>query len=266
MEEEESKLIIQGKGRASIKTKEISLLPEMSEKNIKLLISNAYKKGYDSLTLRLYSPKELSKIEKILQDLIGFEIIDISSDNILIKSVALDLEEEYQHLFRKSVYLCNENMDLILGDIKKGSYPHGDTIKENRRMITRYTDYVKRVLNKKRNQEIAFDYLITRDVEKVSNELSYLYAYLEECTPAVDKMTRAYLEMVFTVFRNLLTNYFKQDLRYIEEFIQKKDQFIFKDFYKSLKNKHLDHTILHHAANILRRCSDMVGPFYGKYL
>ena len=111
-----------------------------------------------------------------------------------------------------------------------------------------------------------FEFLIVRDVEKISNELYYLYHYLSSHKPKVDKVSLDYLQFAFRSFEQLLDHYFRKDTAYLEQFMKEKDTFLFEELDKLLHHKKINMNIIHHSANIIRRCQDMVGPFYGRYL
>ncbi|MFH1669270.1 MAG: hypothetical protein ABIA62_05055 [Candidatus Woesearchaeota archaeon] len=264
--EDGSKLIVSGHGTAEKRSIDI-VVPTGRKQIIRSMISNTYKKGYDVINVRC-EQADLKLIESAVQNLMGYEIIDVTAKGVTIKNVSEGLEAEYSNLFRKSFFLCKENIRKMREDINKGSYDRSAEVQEYRDLVTKYTDYCKRLLIKlKRNEDFAiFEYMVLWTVEKTSNELNYIYRYLAKARPKVNKVTFGNLDAAFTMFENLVTSYFKETTDYIQKFTKEKDKFMYEDLPALSARKDVDHYLLHCAANIVRRCHDMTGPFYGRFL
>ena len=187
---------------------------------------------------------------------------------MLIKNVSVELEQEYLNLLRKSFFLCKENIKIIVEDIKQNKYPNKEKVQEYRDLVTKYTDYCKRIIvkNQKQKDYEMFAYLIVWNLEKMSNEFNYLYRYLADFQPKVDKNTVKHLAMSFRMFEQIMEHYFKKDVSYLRLFSKVKDQFMYKELEKLLHSKKLNPNIMHRVANIVRRCNDIMGPFCGRYL
>jgi phosphate uptake regulator len=266
VQEEESKLIVLGKGTPD-KYKTSITLEKASKHFVHEVIANLYKKGYDEIKVEFDKPDTLKIIEEVVNELLGFEIVDVKSKKITIKNISTTLEEEYLNLFRKCYLLCKQNFQKTIADIKKESYSNLSEIERYRFMLLRYINYCDRVLLKhKRNEDfMVFEYLTIYALEKIANEIYYLYSYLNSYNPKVDNLTFNHLQTTFSSFEKLFANYFKGDMKSLKEFAKEKDQFFMKDFDKLIENKKTDSHIIHRISNIMRRCQDAVGPFYGRY-
>ena len=266
IQEEESKLIILGKGTPE-KYKINITLEKASKHFIHELIGNLYKKGYDEINIKFDNPETLRIVEEVVNELLGFEIVDVKNSEITIKNVSTTLEDEYLNLFKKCFLLCKQNFQRTIADVEKKSYTNISEIERYRFMLLRYVNYCERVLLKYKKNEnfMVFEYLVIYALEKISNEIFYLYFYLNTYNPKIDVLTLNHLKKTFTLFEQLFSNYFKANIKNIKEFSKEKDKFFIKDFDKLIENKNTNHLIIHRISNIMRRCQDAVGPFYGRY-
>ena len=267
VEEAEDKLIIGGKGAGKRKTIKVNI-PATSKSLAKSIISNAYKKGYDIIEVIYEDDTTPKMIEKIVHELMGYEIMDKKKHILTIKNISIELEEEYDNFFRKTFYLCLENISIIKKEIKNSTFQSKHDIEETRDLITKYTDYCKRIISKNKRQEetAVFEYLMIWTVEKISNEIIYLYRYLYTYQPKLNKEDIAYLEMAFHLFETIMDHYFKKNVAYLQHFGKEKDDFLHKTFDELMAKPSVNKAVLHRAGAIVRRCHDLVGPFYGKFL
>jgi phosphate uptake regulator len=266
VQEEDSKLIIFGRG-APDKYKTSITLEKASKHFIHELIGNLYKKGYDEIKVGFDKPDTLKIIEEVVNELLGFEIVDIKNKKITIKNVSTTLEDEYLNLFKKCFLLCKQNFQRTITDIEKKSYLNLSEIERYRFMLLRYVNYCQRVLLKHKRSEsfMVFEYLVINSLEKISNEIYYLYSYLDHYNPQIDQSSLDHLKKTFYLFEELFSNYFKENIKAIRVFSKEKEKFFLKEFDKLIENKKTDHHVIHRISNIMRRCQDAVGPFYGRY-
>ncbi len=267
LDEDNNQLILKGKGQGKRQTIKVNI-PHSTRSLTKSIISNAYKKGYDIIEVTYEDDSTAKVIEKVVHDLMGHEIMDKKSHFLIIKNISTELEEEYDNIFRKSFFLCKENMAIIKEEIKELSFQRLEEVQETRNLITKYTDYCKRIITKNRrnNETSMFEYIIIWTLEKISNEINYLYRYLHTNAPKLNKEDIKSLNLAFHLFDNIMVHYFKKDVSYLHEFSKEKDQFLHERFDKLITSKSVNQVVLHRAGNIVRRCQDIVGPFYGSYL
>ncbi|MBI2572941.1 AbrB/MazE/SpoVT family DNA-binding domain-containing protein [Candidatus Woesearchaeota archaeon] len=268
IEEEENRLVVAGKGALRRNEITLTLSRSMPIHLMKIKLSNAYKKGYDIIQVHFEDHSIFKEIENLTRNLIGFEVVDVADKKCTLRNISVEMESEYELLFKKSFYLLKENMRKIGEDLVTNSFKRGNEVHEYREIITRYADYVKRIFNKnlRFRDTCIFEYLIVRDLEKISNEVDYLYHYLESSSIKSSEKTRAIVTSIFQTVDELFSSYFKKDISYLEMFAKRKDHFMNKELLALLKDPKIDHHVVLRCAKMMRRCQDIVGPFYAVYL
>ena len=266
--EKNNGLLVQGKGTPPHSSTLVTIPKNATAKIVSFMITNAYKKGYDVINVKYQDQKIVPIIEKTVNGLLGHELIDIQNGKVTVKNVSLELEEEYQTLFRKSFYLYKENMRKLQEDLKNHSFTRLPELEEYKSLITKYTHHAKRALNKNQRDRntFVFEFLVIRDFEKLTNEVLYIYRHLSRQKHKVDLKTQRVLIHTLHIATELMKHYFKKDTSYLPTLIRAKDAFLFTELPGLLQDKKTNHVVLHHAANIMRRCSDISGPFYVLFL
>ncbi|MFC1722943.1 AbrB/MazE/SpoVT family DNA-binding domain-containing protein [Nanoarchaeota archaeon] len=266
IQEDESRLIVVGKGALTEKETRLKVV-KAPKWFIHNKIANAYKKGYDLIRIDIGPGVSFKTIEFAAAHLMGHALMDMSKEKAVIKNISLELEEEYPNLFRKSFYICKQNIRTILDDIKRQKYDNFEDVHDYAVLVRKYTDFVKRVINKNKGREdyAVFEYLSVWCLEKVSFELDYLYRYLHRYKPKVNKATLDGLKRSFSIFETMIDHYFKKDVSHLVKFWKEKEKFFDVDFDKLMQRSDVNHNILHRASVIMMRCEDMVGPFHGRY-
>lgn len=235
--------------------------------NLKSVISNAYKKGYDKITISYTDETILKDIQKVVDSLLGVEIVSSNKKQCEIKNIAQELESEFKQIFKKSFILLLELSQDIFSYLKEKDVNKWDDISYKKETITRHTDFCKRVLNKyKRHEsETIFEYLIVWGIEKIANEYRYIYYYYINHSPK--NLSSAMFDF-FKKTNELLGSYYhayyEKNTKKVELLAKNKDNLLFKKYYNLQKKMTSeDQPVLHHLANIIRRVWDISGPFYG---
>jgi hypothetical protein len=264
--DEGDQLIIKGEGESPERIITVEIPPESTFALLKTIIANAYKKGYDVIKVKYSKQEQLSQIELSVSELIGHEILGINNKVVIIRSVAKDLDREYQNLVKKSFYLIKENINKVIVDIKENNFNRESEIKEFRLLVLKYTDYCKRIINRNMKSKDTHysEYLIVWTLEKISKIVHYLYQYLENKKTKVSEKTLESIEFSFDIFVNLYGYYFKNDLSYLPKFSIIKDKFMYDELFNKLNDREQDAVLIYYAASIIARCQDLPGHFYSK--
>jgi len=135
---------------ASPMQKKMSAKIDISEFDIALekVVYSLYKKGYDEIELYSKNPKILSKIYRIVLELvIGFEVVGQSASRITIKSVAAMDVTEFDALLRRTWLLLHAMGEGILDCYMKGDRSL-EPFRQMEATNNRYTGFCRRLLNK----------------------------------------------------------------------------------------------------------------------
>jgi phosphate uptake regulator len=237
--------------------------------HLKSIISNAYKKGYDTIILDFDDDTVLKDIQKIVDTLMGIEIISKGKSGCEIRNIAETFESEMDNLLKNAFIAVLEMANEILECIKNNDKTKREDIIYKKEFITKYTDLCKRILNKHKKNEMTmvFQYLIIWSLEKIANEYKYIYNYFVDYKVSrVSKQTLDYFTDTNKVLNTFYEAYYRKDHKKIWDISQKKDEMLYKRYY-GLQSKipPREQPIVHHLAIIVRRHGDMSGPFHGMF-
>ena len=237
---------------------------------IRSIISNSYKKGYDVINLKFEEPNIIVTIQKVVDGLLGYEIVEQGQGYCIIKNVAPGLETEFESMLKKSFFMTLTMGEICLKDIQDKELKNYEEIRQMKDNITKFTNFCKRLTNKtKKNLDSnSFAYLIIWSLEKIANEYKYIYRYSSKYAQIQSsKKTLDYFKNTNQLLRLYFDGFYKKENKIIKNITTLKDQYLYQDFYDILKQtKHLDSVVIHHLANIIRRVYDMTGPYFGIYL
>jgi len=235
--------------------------------HLKSIISNAYKKGYDVIILEYDDESILKDIQKLVDSLLGVEIVSRSKNQCEIKNIAKELESEFENVLKNSFILLMEMSNEVFNDIKDTRVDRKEDMSYKKYTITKYTDFCKRLLNKHRKNKtnMVFGYLIVWNLEKIANEYKYIYDYWVNFSPKnFSKHMFDFFEKVNKLLSLYYQAFYEKDNRKIEQVGKMKDELLFGIYYEiQTKLKKDDCPVMHYLANITRRLWDMCGPFYG---
>lgn len=142
------------------------------------LIYSVYKKGYDEIEIYSSDPKQISKIQKIVLELVvGFEIFRQTRQSCVIKRVMEINASEFDPLIRRTFLLLHSMQEGILKCILDGDKKALRSFRDMETMNNRYTGFCRRLLNKKgygdyKNEKIL--YCMVEYLEKVADEYKFM--------------------------------------------------------------------------------------------
>lgn len=82
-------------------------------------VLQAYKKGYDEIKINFNSPKTIKNMMRVLQILVGFEVIEQSENSILLKNIAQKLDENVQKILDRTISLTLKFTDDLFEGLKE---------------------------------------------------------------------------------------------------------------------------------------------------
>ena len=243
-------------------------LKETTYSYLKSVISNAYKKGYDRVFIEYENENVLKGVQKAVDSLLGIEIVSKSKNECEIRNISRELEAEFDSILKNSVILLIEMSQQVFTDVKNNYTGNSENIYYNKEVITKYTDFCKRILNKyRKNEEVmVFEYLIVWSLEKIANEYQYLYNYCIKSFPIkLSPQTLSFFRETNELLELYSQALLEKNIKKIEILSRVKDRLLFKEYYQSLSRvKVKELPIMHHLANIVRRLWDSSGPLHGR--
>lgn len=266
MEENGPVLEIFSKKGISLGEKRIKI-SKASYSYLKSIITHAYRKGYNRIILEFDDEEILFEIQKIVDSLMGNEIISRNKTHCEIINVSKELEEEFDSLVKNSFIMLMENSKDTLEDLSKSKLTGYESLSSKNLIITKYTDFCKRILNKHARNDInvIYQYQIIWNLEKISNEYKYIYRYcVENGIKKPSKELLSYLEETNKLLLLYYQAYYEKNMNKLKELANKKDDLLYGTFYPLLKKLPKDELgAIHHMSIIIRRLWDMSGPLIG---
>ncbi|MBT3813892.1 hypothetical protein HOE37_05305 [Candidatus Woesearchaeota archaeon] len=242
-------------------------IKKSTDSNIRAIIGNIYKKGYDKIIFHYEDESALREIQSVVDWLLGIEVVSRRKKECEVRNIAMQLESEFDDILKNSFILLLELSEEIFYSLKNKEFSQLEEIHHKAKVITKYTDFCKRILNKHRNNQesMIFEYLVVWNLEKISNQYRYIYQFCSK--HSVQKVSKATLQFFEEVNKALLLFYqafYEKNNKKIEEISKIKDQLLFHTYYDLRKKLSPDeHIIVSHLVNIMRKLWDISGPFYG---
>jgi phosphate uptake regulator len=186
VEEESNKLIISTD--ESVKLSKVSIdVTKLDRTSFLLYIQSLYRFGYSEIEILFDKPQTIyyrlgeevsvsKTIHKIVNRLIGAEIIEEEKDRILIKHIIKESGEDFKVILRRIFLLLNEASETLLEGIKNQDIDMISTIEDKHDNINKFVSYCLRLLNKYGYPDVrktSFYYHIIASIDKILDILKY---------------------------------------------------------------------------------------------
>jgi len=177
-------------------------------------ISSLYKLGYDEIEVDFEDAKVIDLIQKELDELLGFEIVNQTEGSCILKNIAPGLDTEFDSILRR-IFLMNLSMAKDSYDsVVKGDLERLDDIMKLESTNNKLTNFCERMLNKKGYKDykrVNIIYLIIVNLERIADEFRDLCDYIHKNQEMkISKDTLAVYKgcvELFDLFYQLFYNY-----------------------------------------------------------
>lgn len=116
--------------------------------HVHAVLSNAYKLGYDEISIDYVGKNQLKLIKQEVERMIGFEIVNLTADSCKIKSVIKSTIEEYDNIKKRSWFTIKSAFDTMLTDMKRRKLENYSIVLELYDNNLKFTDFCRRLINK----------------------------------------------------------------------------------------------------------------------
>ncbi len=151
---------------------------------LRKLLLNAYRAGFDEIRITFQKIDELKAIQSFVSTvLLGFEIIEQGKNNCTVRNVTKESDEEFDNVFRRIFQVTSIMLKNGLEALKQHD---AELIKETALMETtnnKFVLYCERLLNKNvtgGTVHTNFTFTIIYQLEKIADELKYIFDYVGE--------------------------------------------------------------------------------------
>jgi len=179
LDELNGKLIISTKKHYEPKKIEIDI--SNSQPMIRKIIGATFKSGYDEVNIKFNSFEELKAVQDLMREQFsGFEIINQTKSNILIKNVSKPNFEEFNKVLRRFFFVLNNMTSDLSEAIDKNDFKWLKNTTLMKIESDKYADYCRRAINMGFETEfkrLAPLYTIIEQLEKVVDRYKDLADY-----------------------------------------------------------------------------------------
>lgn len=143
----------------------------------------AYTSGYDEVKAIFHHDEAVPHIQSSVQNLIGWEIVEIGQNHVLIKSISKQLDEEFETILRRTFLILKEITFIAETAFRERERKKLTEIQPLELTINKYTMFLKRVINRTGYKYPHYLYLLVSFLELAANHLEYIRKYFLEIEP-----------------------------------------------------------------------------------
>ncbi|MBU0461639.1 MAG: hypothetical protein KJ574_03565 [Nanoarchaeota archaeon] len=222
MTEEGPRLILQAEGRAEpeklkIHIKDVKKFPDR-------MINVPFRQGYDELIVEFDDAKAMPEIEKKVDKLLGFEIVDQKEKSCTIKSFAIMEEHDFEQLLRRT-FLLVLNMARDSADaLNKGELDRLRAIGDIERTVEKFAQFSMRMINKNnalKSKEATFQFATIWMIEQASDNFAAFCNIVGDNKMKLKKETIALYRQIVKLYDDFYNLYYKRN---IDESVRLKEQ------------------------------------------
>ena len=197
-------------------SKSLTLHLDKSSYNSKIIIQ-AYKKGFDEIKIFTTSATVIKDITHVLGVMVGFEIIEQTSDYILCKNIAIKLDDDISKLMNRNIYITMELIETMIDALEQENESLLDNIIEAEHINNRLCLLSERILIKNgyldNYSSTPFAMVFFYKMENVADNFKLIASYLKDHNTCISEFELLNICREISEYKNL----------FIDVFLQKKD-------------------------------------------
>ena len=237
---------------------DLSELPRLTER----IITSHFNKGTDEIHIKFPNSNTFNKIQKAMDFIVGFEIIEQKENSCILKSISTFSMDDFDKMVRRVFFMLFDMSDSLLDALKKKEYQRLEKIALLEETNNKFTNFCKRLLNKniyKDQKTTNVMYVIVRYLEKLADEYKYICQHAKK-GKVVDKEVISLLENTNKYIRQFSNLLYKGNLKDIQDFVLTRDKLIPQC--KLLLKKNKNTVITHSLMNIIQTTFHMVSEIF----
>lgn len=199
LEEQQNNLIISNKKTEVKKYSKIKITEQ--ELPIRRILLSLYEQGIDEIDLEF--PQELIiEIEKIVNQLIGYEIIKQEKKSCKIQDITKSSEEELEIITRRLFLLTKNMFEDSINAIKTNDIELIKHIEYRDLDINKFSYYAKRLINKNNNINKIQIHQTIECLEFIGDELKRLFWHIIKYKNKFTKRDMEIFEKTYSLFND----------------------------------------------------------------
>ncbi|MFA6462015.1 MAG: AbrB/MazE/SpoVT family DNA-binding domain-containing protein [Candidatus Woesearchaeota archaeon] len=242
-------------------------LSDLTESSIRTLITNTYRKGFDRITVH-YQDEAQFKIlkEVILNNLIGFEIINNNKGVCLVENITEPTSEQFEVILKKIFF----NIDLLFDKTMERltTSPEDQEYKEIENRIIKYDNFCRRIVNKNKLEHTSPEFFWTflTLINHGQREIYLLNKIIDEKELSPKNVLKL-LEKTKELYRLIQEAFFTKKTENFSQIHQLEKQLIYGQGYQALKTVAPSERIaIYHLLAAIRNFYQSNSPLLGLIL
>lgn len=230
------------------KKKEVSVLvDEEYEKNIRFLLNELYRQGYDKVKIQVKNKKTIEIIQSLVEILFfDMEIMEKTENSCVLEVISEPTLENYNSILKKMIFIIHESMDLLINR-KKGIGNMTNKYRKYDNFCRRYTfSYMKGREGFEMYSLLVHLLMIQTDINRLSENIP---------KKPTDLNT---FKDVAALYKEVYTAFFKRDRQELYNANKKVNAFVLKNIKKGKLS-----IVAHYAVEIARVLYSSIVPMIG---
>ncbi len=216
VEEEADALIIRTEKKPTIESVSLTLEKSTPE-YYRIMIENHYLKGLDMLQCKIADSKAFPIIQKVVSNLIGFEIIEHREGFCKIAATTQPSTEQFGTLLNRCFNIISYSQSLVKEDLARSSFLRLSEMEAQSNDARRFLLFCTRALHKgaiTSRREESFLHLLLERLIQIEHDHYYLYLKISQSEkPKVRQAVKEFYAKACTMFDLFKEMFSKKDLR-----------------------------------------------------
>ena len=253
LEEIEKKLIISNEKETNQKNKEITFkINDENKKDIKNLLTHAYRKGYDKIVLMGDIKDLIKEVGKIVpQILLGFELTQGNKEKIIIENISQPDKTKYNVMVSKIFLLIEETLNNLK---QRNTKINLEEIIQTRNQCDKFILFCRKIIKDgkiEKNSLLEWEFLTF--LTHIQHAYYYLAEYISKNNLKIETDVFPLIDDSEKYFSLVKKAYETKEIKFIHEINRKKNNYQFGRCLKLLeKSKNKNSVIASYLREIFR--------------
>ena len=233
------------------------------------MLTHAYRKGATKIIIKGKNKDIRKDISSTTNNvLLGFEIIEMTPEKIVIENISEPSKAKYDVMLRKTFQIIQETQDLIISDFEKNSFKSLQEINELRDQHDRFILFCRRLISKEvPRKDPLLEWELLTFLMHIQHKYQFLYDYVSKNKIIKNNEIISLLKATKEYFSFYEKAYWNKDINYIHKINEIRKEFYFGKCLKALeKSKGNSTIILNHIREILRMIQIGTSPVLASLL
>lgn len=154
---------------------------------IRRILVKTYQNGYDDVEVRYDNPELVKKVQSIVGELIGFEIVGQGKNHCLLKGISRPAEENFDALFRRIFLIIKDILEDGEHALENKDKRLAKSIIYRDQDLNKIVNFCIRVLNKNESEQREMKFAMIHTCERIGDEYKKLLSEYLDGSAVSDK-------------------------------------------------------------------------------